>query len=220
MNSYYISLTITLAAAALPCIAGVLRFRRLSTAAQIFLLLLLTGFLTELIAWYFAETRHNNMLVYNVSGFFQTILMCLFFNYSNVLFRKWAVGWYFALLGVSLGIIDILWLEPIDTFTLYPFIYQLIVATILTVLMFRVKTKITDPVARQKLSADFWLAFVMVNFGLYSMFNIAFYDYFTSVSKTYDYFLNYLMVVITAVFNIAFAVVYLKYPVTDGSDAD
>src|SRR3546814_7905475 len=87
-DNYYLYLAITLIAAALPCWAGMLRFRLLDLPARIFFALMVTGLVTEILAFAVAKSRHNNMPVYNISGLVQVMLTCLYFNYAITAFRR------------------------------------------------------------------------------------------------------------------------------------
>lgn len=90
-------------------IAGLIRFKKLTTGSRIFLLLLVITPIVELIAYYCAVTYHDNRFIYNPFNLLQFTLICWAF-YSDS--RTKAVGPVF-IAFVLFAIINNIFYQPL-----------------------------------------------------------------------------------------------------------
>lgn len=98
---------------------GLYNFPILDKGGKIICLLLFTEIINESIAWYSAKKFHTNIPVYNIYSLIEFSITCWYFNNVIDTFKKRKIGFYICLLGVGLGILDILFLEHINVLNSY-----------------------------------------------------------------------------------------------------
>lgn len=211
-NPYYLYLTITLLAAALPCIFGLLRLKFLDIPSRIFLALMALGFITEVAAFIFAKTHQNNMPVYNISGLIQVMLVCLYFNYAISGFQAKKIGWYLGAGCVGVGILNLIFLQPLTAPNTYYSAFQMILVVLLTMTLIQRELQSAVFSYRIRWSVHFWFSFLMANLVIMNVFNVALYDFLLEKMGNDMNLIYGIMVGITALFNMAFAAVFFYYP--------
>lgn len=213
MNDYYQLLTITMVTAALPCLVGAIRFRILDMPSRIFLSLLALGFITELTAYYYVmNVERNNMPVYNLSGLLQGMLMCLYFNYIIIRFRRHRIGWYIGAASLVLGVLNMMLLQPINDMNTNLFHYQVILLMVLGIIFIRQELTTDIYTSRLKWSVHFWFVFLLVNFALLNLISTGLYDFLTNQLKDTIVSVNLFLVCLTGFFNTGFALIFFLYP--------
>lgn len=105
-------------------IIGVYQFKKLDKAAKIFCGLVCLVCVCEFLALYYRWKHHNNMPVYSIYSLVEFFTISLYFNYSIDIFRKKNIGIYVGITGIILGILDIVFLQPLNTFNSYYLFFE------------------------------------------------------------------------------------------------
>lgn len=211
-NHYYLYLTVTLIAATLPCVMGLLRLRSLDLPSKIFLSLMVVGLATEILAAIAAKNLGNNMPVYNISNLVQVILICLYYNYAIAVFRKFRIGWYLGVFSVLVGLLNIAFLQPLDKHNTYYGGFQMILVVLLTMALIQNELQAAIYTYRIRWSVHFWFSFLLTNLAILGVFNFSLYDFLVKKLGNDMDAVNGIMVGISALFNTAFATVFFLYP--------
>lgn len=69
--------------------------------------------LNEAVAYYWAVKYRNTQPVYNIYGFIEFFMVCWYFNNTIDVFFKKNIGIYIGIAGVCLGILNMIFLQPI-----------------------------------------------------------------------------------------------------------
>lgn len=96
-------------------IVGLVRFRHSDTPLRIMTLLMGTTICSEFTGHYTAIHYKNNMPVYHLYAPVLLFLIAMFYNYSLPFFRKKRIGYWVGIAGILLALLDIRFLEPLDT---------------------------------------------------------------------------------------------------------
>jgi len=105
-------------------IFGVSRFKFFDGPTKILLLLISIETINEIIAFFFAKEYNNNYPVYNIYSLIELFIISLYFNFSIDLFRKWNIGVYIGIIGIIVGLINLYYLQSINTFNSYFMLFE------------------------------------------------------------------------------------------------
>lgn len=95
--------------------AGIVQWRRLTTADRFLAVLLGITLVGELLAWLAAYFWRSNMEIYHFFNPVQLLVLSLYFNYSVRVLRRLQLGWYLAGVGVVLELLNSCYLQPLTT---------------------------------------------------------------------------------------------------------
>lgn len=112
---YYVALPLFLLTLGI----GLYNFFALDRGGKIICFLLFTEIVNESIAWYTAKKFHTNIPEYNIYSLVELAITCWYFNNIIDTFKRKNIGFYIGAIGVSLGILDIMFLEHIDVLNSY-----------------------------------------------------------------------------------------------------
>jgi hypothetical protein len=99
-------------------ICGILQVKNLDKASRFFLTLIFVAFLSETLAFYASKTFKNNLPVYNTYSVLElTILSQYFISLKTIPVRK--NGYWIAIAILLLGVINALYVQPIDSLNSY-----------------------------------------------------------------------------------------------------
>lgn len=107
--------------------AGLLHFQKLDLSGKILFLSIAVDCINELIATVFTRKFGGNLAVYNVHNLVWFTLIAIYFNYTINHFKRWAIGFKIAISGLILGVANLIWLQPINSWNTYFYSFQGIV---------------------------------------------------------------------------------------------
>ena len=148
---------------ALIAIVGVARWSRMNSAMRFFCAMLFAALLGEIVALYAARKHGNNLGVYNISDVAQFALLCLYFNETIAVFKRYRIGLWLAVLSVAFGFISIVSLpsfgETNQAFMLFVGIAAMSFSFALIIQIFRERlaVKMTD-------RSEFWFSVALIVF--------------------------------------------------------
>ncbi len=99
------------------CSAGIagFRYRIAGSSIRFICILFLVVPLAELSGIYSVIKIGNNVGVYNIFSFAEFLLLCLYFNFSVDIFRKYRLGYMLAVAGGVFGIANALLYQPLTS---------------------------------------------------------------------------------------------------------
>jgi len=165
---------------------GIAFYRRLSVSFKILTWLLGITFLVEGGAFLLAYSTGNNLPLYNVFLLVQFFSLSLYFNYSIDTFRRHNTGVWIGLIGVSLGVINNICLQPLREVNSY----FILLAGIAVISMSLYSFARSMLVREEEASApnllqypQFWVAVSLTFFWSTSFLLWGLYAYFSHFSK-------------------------------------
>lgn len=188
---------------------AVVRFKQLDRATKMIALLIFLSLTTELVARYF--TKGNNHPVYNISCFIEWGLVCLYFNYSISSFTKFYLGWFFAIVGMALGILN-LWLQPIEKLSSnFLFLECMGICCLSFYSVYRFML-VDDINIRLQRKVHYWIPFILAFYQCGALWSWVAYNYYEGVNKKATGLLHVLLILNCLVVYSAFAIVFYLYP--------
>ncbi len=187
------------------------RFHRVDRAAKIICLLIWLGFLTEGIGYYAAWKYHNNYPVYTPSIFIEFVLISLYFNFSVPVLQKKNVGIYIAAAGVLLGVMNTLFLQPIDTLSSnFIFLECLVVVCFSLFAIYRLLRIDSDKLELQR-KVHFWLPFILLFYQCATLSAWGVYDKFGDDAEDAK-MLDFSILIINIITYSSFGLIFFRYP--------
>jgi len=194
------------------------RYKHLDKASRIFSLLIGLTFITETVAYIVARIYRNNMAVYSIFNPVQMFMYSLYFNYAIDVFRKRHIGIYIGIIASLLGLVSILYFQPITHFNSYFLIFEGITVIGMSLFAFFRLLLISDGLILYKY-AHFWLMAILVSFWAVTFFDWSMYEYFSNQSKEPLWIVNLFILMENIVSYLAFGFVFLLYPKMNNSHA-
>ncbi len=193
------------------CICCLYRFKMLDTASKILAILICCAFLNEGAAFYMGKKYHNNLPLYAVYGLLEYALLCVYFNKVIDVFIKNNIGFYIALVGVILGILNIVYVQHLNNINSYFLLFEgLAVIGMSLFTFFRLLLK-NDSLNLYRYH-HFWFISILIFFWSITFLSWGLYNYINE--KLFQSALNIniaLAIVSTITYN-CFAIVFLLYP--------
>lgn len=204
---YLVYLTILL----LGLLAGVIRYKYLDIASRLLLTWLAATLVTEILAYWMAKQYGNNLLLYGIANIIQAALLCLYFNYAVLTYKKYRVGYVFAVLSIIVGIDNLLYFQWMDQLATYFLIYTGLLVTVATLHAFFVFLK--EPNALMLGGhPHFWFMLILVIFWVTTMLSWLLYNYIKDKVPEYAPHLNLFIILINIFTYLVIGTIFLLYP--------
>lgn len=186
---------------------AVFHFRKMDLASKIVCVLIWMASLTEMLAWYSAKHFRNNLPVYNIFSFFELSLVSIYFNYSIDTFRKRNLGYYIAGIGTVLGVLNMIFLQPINTFNSNFMFVQCLCTVTMSLYSFYRLLLVSNNLYLQN-NTHFWIPCVFVFYWCTTLFSWGMYDFFTGQLKEKAAILNICLLVVNIITYLAYATIF------------
>ncbi|RKR80696.1 hypothetical protein BDD43_0828 [Mucilaginibacter gracilis] len=209
--NYYMSLSINLSAASLPVICGAFRYRLLEKSLRVLYWLTVFSLITECFAFMAALRYHNNLAVYNTSAIIETVFIAMFFNYSIEGFRRAYIGFYIGLVSVVVGLLDFIFLEPIDGYGSHYFLYETLLIITCGIILFAQLIRSPGHL-RVQYNPHFWIVVTLIVFYLSNFFAMSCYESWTKILGTRKSNIDDAILLFSALVNCLLASVFAFYP--------
>ena len=209
-NTVYIDL-LYCSIAVLASACGAARYKEFDTATKIFAVYIIVATISEITAFLCGKFLHDNMPVYAVYNLLEFVFVSMFFNRSIDVFYKRNVGYYIAVIGLFVGIINIVCIQGIHSLNSYFLFFEGVVIIAMALLLF-FRLLINNNHLQLYRSPHFWLATVLVFFWSITMLNWSMYDYFLANHKELLVFVNTSIVVVGIVTYVAIGCIFILYP--------
>ena len=196
--------------AILPCIAGLVRFRRLGKTYQPLFLMFLTGLATEIIAAYLAWYKKNNADVYNTYALLEWIFIFWQFRAWGFFRLRREIAWAILALPCLIWVAENLIFGKMDNFSPYFRIFACFNIVLFSVN--KINFMITHDNRKLLGHPDF---LICIGFIIYFIYDIVYeWAYQSSINGATDITstIIFLFGYINALTNIIFAIAFLRIP--------
>ena len=195
----------------LATLSGIIRFKSMDIASRIISILIFLSFLTEIIAYYSARMFHTNIAVYTVFSLFEFLLTSLYFNYSIDIFYKNRIGVYIGLSGLLLGLLNIIFFQPINQIDSY-FLFFEAITTIAMCFTFLARLMMLHDQLKIHKYHHFWFVVIITFYWCSTFLNFSLHKYIVFDLKKNAWILDALNLVENIVTYLSIAIVFLLYP--------
>ncbi len=190
---------------------SVFRFHRLDSASKILSLLICCGFVNEIAAYFLAKMYHTNIALYTIYSFIEFALLCLYFNKVIDVFKKKDIGLYIAFIGISLGIVNTVYIQHLNTLNSYYLLLEsLLVIGMSLFAFFRMLLK-HDSLNLYKYP-HFWFISAILFFWNITFLSWGVYNYIYQKLGKSAQGINITLMVVSIATYCCFAIVFLLYP--------
>lgn len=160
-------------------VSGVTRYKMLDTASRIYCIYLGAASVDEGIAYYASRKYHNNLPVYSIYNIIELAIIAMYFNYSIDVFYKRRIGIYIAVIGMLFGIINIVFIQHLDSFNTYFLFFEgLCIIGMCLFSFFRLLLRYDD--LRLLKYHHFWFTASLLLFWSITYLDLGLYDALTS----------------------------------------
>ena len=192
-------------------IVGLYRYKSMDKGSKVLLLLVCCALVNESVAYFLAKKYHDNLQLYTVYCLLEYGLICLYFNYVIDVFTRKNIGLYIAGGGILLGIVNALYIQPINSINSYFLFFEgLLVIGMSLFAFFRLLLKF-DSLHLYRYH-HFWLICILVFFWSITFLNWGLYDYFNLRLRHSVWKINFALMTVGVVTYGGIGVVFLLYP--------
>lgn len=103
---------------------GFFNYKRLDLPSKLIPYLLGLTFIAEASAFYIAIKIGNNMFIYQIFNPIEFLIISCYFNFSISAFKRNHIGIYIGIFGIILGILNAVYLQPINTSNYYFLVFE------------------------------------------------------------------------------------------------
>jgi hypothetical protein len=168
-------------------------------------------FLNECVAFAFAKLFGNNMPVYGVFNLIQMTLLGLYFNRAIDRFRARNIGLKLALVGVLIGLANLIFFQPLTAFNSYFLLLESI--AVISFCLFLFARLMLQPEGGPVLSnPHFWIATILTFFWSVTFFYWGVREYIIAAHHDKFWIAGVLLIVVNMVTYAGLGAVFLFYP--------
>ncbi|MEO6831234.1 MAG: hypothetical protein ABI378_03185, partial [Chitinophagaceae bacterium] len=173
--------------------------------------------IAEVVARMAAIRFGNNMPVYALYSPIELLLICLYFNFSIPTLQRRGIGWYLAILGILVSVLNAVFFQPLTTFNSNFLYFEGVVIIGLSLYSFYFLVRSSDDLQLTKLR-HFWFSFIQCSFWTITFINWGLYEYFIVHVQRFVPAINIFISVISGVAYLCIALVFWQYPKLKSTD--
>ncbi|XZF13922.1 hypothetical protein ACTHGU_19230 [Chitinophagaceae bacterium MMS25-I14] len=151
------------------------------------------------------------MPVYAIYSLFEFGMISAYFNYSIDIFRKKNAGLWIGAAGIIIGILNIIFLQPVYTLNSYFLFFEGIFIISMALFSFFRLLLMQDELKLHTYH-HFWFAVILSFFWSITFLNWGMYDYFLQKMPSFNWIINRSILVVNIITYLSFAFVFLYYP--------
>ncbi len=186
---------------------AVFHFRKMDLASRIICVLIWIASITEVLAWYSAKHFHNNLPVYNIFSYFELAFISLYFNYSIDTFKKRNLGYYIAGIGTVLGILNMIFFQPITTLNSNFIFVECLCIVSMSLYSFYRLLLVSNNLYLQN-NTHFWVPCVLIFYWCTTLFSWGMYDFFAGLLQEKTAILNICLLMVNIITYLAYATIF------------
>ncbi len=187
------------------------RIRTIDAASKIIAILVCCAFINECTAYYLAKKYHNNLPLYTIYSFFEFGILCLYFSKIIDVFIKKKIGIYIGILGIILGILNLIFLQHLYDLNSYFLLFEsLSVIGMALFAFFRMLLK-QDSLKLNKYP-HFWFTSILLFFWSITFLSLGLYEYINTRLHRSIVTIDTALDIIGCITYIGLGCVFLLYP--------
>jgi hypothetical protein len=160
----------------LSCICAICYFRKVDKATRTLCLWILTGGITELLAWYFAMKYKNNLPVYAFYSIVELSLIAFYFAYSVKFIRRHRLHFIFIAASTLMWLVNVRWLQPLNSINSNFIFIECLITVCLSLYALYRRLLIYNHSLIKK--THFWIPCILLLYCCGTLWNWGFYDFF------------------------------------------
>lgn len=192
-------------------IAGFKRRRQFDRSTRFLWLYTCAAFTVELSAIFAIVLFGQNMPLYGIYSLIEFGLLALYFNYSIDILKSHNIGLIIGGLGIILGILNIIFKQPLNKFNSYFLYLEGTVVICLSFLSFLRIFYLSDDLRLVRLR-HFWFSFILCSFWTTTFLFWGLFDYFYKSGSKWSWLIDSSVNIISCLTYLAFAIVFWRYP--------
>ncbi|MHB8207643.1 hypothetical protein [Mucilaginibacter sp.] len=191
--------------------SGCIRNKMFDRSMRIIFILTGINLVEECVAFYCTIRFHQNIPVLRAYSLIEIVFISLYFNYSVHWLHARNGGFFIAGFSFLFGIADLLFYQTIyqlsDLFMFYEG------TAILSMAFFALFQMIKNHNYLDITSVPhFWIAFALIIYWSFAIFNLAFYNFISKMAPTYIIWVNHSFYAINYLYSLAIALIFFLYP--------
>lgn len=151
------------------------------------------------------------MPIYSIYSLFEFLTISLYFNYSIDIFRPKKIGFYIGFIGVLIGILNIIYLEPLTTFNSYYLFFEGICIITMSLFSF-FRLLISEDGLVILTYPHFWFGAVLLFLWSSAFLNWGFSDYVYAFHKEKMWLLSNSLSIINIITYATIAFIFVLFP--------
>ena len=187
------------------------RFRAIDKASKILSVLISCAFINECAAFLLAKLYHNNLVLYNIYSFIEFAILSMYFNNIIDVFIKKNVGVYIGVAGIVLGVLNLIFLQHLDSFNSYFYLFEALTVIGMSLFaFFRLLLK-HDSLTLYTYH-HFWFVSILLFFWSITFLCWGLYDYINQQLRQSARNINTALAIVGIITYTALGCVFLLYP--------
>lgn len=192
---------------------AIYRFKQLDPATKIICGIIWLGLLNEISSEILEHYEGNNYVFYNAYFYLEYTLFCLYFNRSVEVMLKKNVGIYIAAVGILLGILNNIYLQPFlhthnSNFKLFECLVVMVMAlyAILRIII------VDDDNLKLQHKTHFWLAFIIILYLFSAIWSWGIYPMLGATDKERSGVFITILILVGSTTYLGYGLILLLYP--------
>jgi len=190
---------------------GVYRFHKLDTPARILVVLVCCDFINEIIAYYLAKKYHNNLPLYSIYSLIEFAFICVYFNETIDIFNKKKIGFYIGTIGVTLGVCNIIFFQPLNSLNSYFLLFEAILVIGMSLFAF-FRLLLKEDTLQVFRYSHFWLTTILIFFWSSTFLYWGLIDYITLRLPQVVLKINFAELIVAILTYGSIGCIFLLYP--------
>lgn len=187
------------------------RFKQLDQSSRVFAVYVWISSLNEIIGTYAAIVYHSNMPVYAFYCLIEFTMISIYFNSSIDVFKKNSIGYLIAMLGIIIGLINIIFIQGVHILTSYFLVFEGIFIIGMGLFSF-FRLLLNDDQLQLYKYSHFWFTTILVFFWSITFITWALYDYFVKHHNGISYIIGFLIRIVGSIFYASIGCIFFLYP--------
>ena len=189
-------------------ISGLARWKKLDKGSRIIVLLLCCTIIFESTSLLFIRAFNNNRPILHIFSPIELLIICIYFNETIELLKKYRLGWWFGFLGLSVGLATSIFLQSIWNVNSIFLIFEAFAIILLCIFSFyQLLLKRLDIIGNIRFWVSSLLLFYWSSVFLYWGFN----SYFESNLQQYSDLAYYGLGFVNMIMYLGFALIFFNY---------
>ncbi len=191
----------------LAAVYAVYCFRKVDRPTRYLCLWLWLGMLTEAVSLYWISRFKTNWPVYSASSIVEFVLICLYLNNNLHYYQERKIGLIAAGIGLPAGIVNMLWLQPVQSLNSNFQLFECLVLVCL--ILYTIYRRLLIPDLYLSRETHFWIPCIFLFYLCGTILNSSIYE---QVRVGQAYLLTVCNNVINIITYLSCAIILIAYP--------
>jgi hypothetical protein len=190
---------------------GVWRFNKIDKGSKVLAVLVCCALINEGVGYYLASKYHNNLPLYTVYSLLEFFILSFYFNNVIDVFVRKDIGIYIGIIGICLGVLNLLFIQHIDSFNSYFLLFEGLSVIGMSLFAF-FRLLLTHDNLKFYKYHHFWFISILIFFWSITFLSWGLYDYINQQLLQSASKINASLMTVSAFTYCCLGVVFLLYP--------